>query len=56
VAFTDPQPLLSGVEVSEITGIEPGPKLGEIVKALLKAQVRGDVRSRAGAVRWLRGR
>ncbi len=56
VAFTDPQPLLSGLEISEITGIEPGPKLGEIVNALLKAQVRGEVRSRGGAVRWIRRR
>jgi len=52
-AFEDPQPLLTGTEIAGITGIEPGPGLGEIVNALLTAQVRGEVRSRGGAVRWL---
>ncbi len=52
-AFLVPQPLLSGIEIAELTGIDPGPELGEIVNALLRAQVRGEVRSRSGAVRWL---
>ena len=52
-AFLDPQPLLSGLEISEITGIEPGPELGTVARALLRAQVRGEIRSRGGAVRWL---
>ncbi len=49
-AFIDPRPLLSGDEIAEITGIEPGPALGEVVRGLLRAQVRGEVRSRGGAV------
>ena len=52
-ALIRPRPLLSGDEIAEITGIEPGPELGETVKRLLRAQVRGEIRSRGGAVRWL---
>lgn len=50
-----PQPLLTGGEIAEITGIDPGPELGEVVRGLLRAQVRGEVRTRGGAKRWLVG-
>ena len=53
-ALEHPRPLLTGVEVAEIAGIEPGPELGRIAHALLRAQVRGEVRSRGGARRWIR--
>ena len=53
-ALEHPRPLLTGVEVAEIAGIEPGPELGTIARALLRAQVRGEVRSRGGAERWIR--
>jgi tRNA nucleotidyltransferase (CCA-adding enzyme) len=52
-AFEDPNPLLSGSEIAEITGIEPGPELGDVVKALKRALVRGEIRSRGGALKWL---
>lgn len=52
----DPRPLLSGDDIAEITGLDPGPELGEAVDALIRAQVRGELRSRGGAVAWLRRR
>jgi tRNA nucleotidyltransferase/poly(A) polymerase len=55
-AFEHPQPLLSGTEVTALTGIDPGPTLGKIVHALLRAQVRSEVRTRGGAKRWLAAR
>ena len=52
----NPQPLLTGIEIATVTGIEPGPELGHIAKALLRTQIRGEVRSRGGALRWLKAR
>ncbi len=52
-AFEDPHSLLTGGEIAGITGIEPGPELGKIVYALLRAQVRGEIRTLGGAKRWL---
>jgi len=54
-AFEDPHSLLTGGEIAEITGINPGPDLGEVVRGLLRAQVRGEVRTPGGARRWLFG-
>jgi len=48
-----PKPLFTGDEISSIAGIPPGPDLGELVDRLLRAQVRGEVRTRGGAVAWL---
>lgn len=52
----DPNPLLSGREIAEITGHRPGPELGRVVEELVRAQLRAEVRTRGGAVRWLRRR
>jgi len=52
--LVDPKPLLSGNEIAALAGIDPGPALGAVADALLKAQIRGEIRSRGGAVRWLR--
>ena len=52
----DPHSLLTGGEIAEITGIDPGPDLGEVVRGLLRAQVRGEVRTPGGARRWLLAR
>ena len=52
--LTDPKPLLSGREVADLLGLDEGPELGAAMHALVKAQVRGDVRTPAGANRWLR--
>lgn len=49
-----PDSLLSGEEIAEILAIEPGPELGRAVDALIEAQVKGSVRSTAGATKWLR--
>lgn len=43
------KPLLSGDEI----GIPPGPELGRAMRALLEAQVRGDVQTREDAQRFL---
>jgi tRNA nucleotidyltransferase/poly(A) polymerase len=48
-----PPQLLSADEVARIAGIPPGPELGELLRGLRLAQVRGEVRSVAGARRWL---
>jgi len=49
----NPQPMLTGIEIATVTGIEPGPELGHIARKLLRAQIRGEVRSRSGALAWL---
>jgi hypothetical protein len=43
------RPLLSGDEI----GIAPGPELGRAKRALLEAQVRGEVTTREQALEWL---
>jgi tRNA nucleotidyltransferase (CCA-adding enzyme) len=48
-----PDPLLTGLEISDLLGISPGPALGRAVDALTEAQVRGQVRTTAGAKKWL---
>ncbi|NOZ94189.1 MAG: CCA tRNA nucleotidyltransferase [Acidobacteria bacterium] len=47
-------PLLRGDEVASILGRAPGPWLGELLEELQTAQIRREVRTRAGARRWLR--
>ncbi len=49
----DPKPLLSGGEIGELLGLAPGPELGAAAKALLEAQIRGEVRTVAEARRAL---
>ena len=48
-----PEPLLTGSEIGAALGISPGPTLGRAVKSLTEAQVRGEVRTAAGAKKWL---
>ena len=52
--LVDPVPFLTGKEIARLLGLDPGPGLGRAVDALTGAQVRGEVRSRGGAERWLR--
>jgi len=54
--LTATRPLLTGAEIAELTGIEPGPGLGNLVAALTRAQVRREVRTRGGAVRFIRSK
>ncbi len=47
--------LLTGEEIAALTGLAPGKELGAIKRALLEAQIRGEVRTRAEAERFARG-
>ncbi len=49
-----PAPLLDGHEAAAIAEIPPGPRLGEILADLERAQVEGRVRTRAEAARLVR--
>lgn len=51
--LVDPVPFLTGKEIASLLGLDPGPGLGRAVDALIDAQVRGEVRAKGGAVRWL---
>lgn len=45
--------LLTGEEIAAATGLEAGPALGGIKRALLEAQVRGDVTTKADALAFV---
>ncbi|HSL52393.1 MAG TPA: hypothetical protein VK878_25265, partial [Candidatus Deferrimicrobiaceae bacterium] len=45
--------LATGDDVGTL-GVPPGPAVGELLRALRAAQAAGQVRSRTGALRWLR--
>ncbi len=49
-----PAPLLDGGELARELGIEPGPRLGELLAELEAAQYAGEVRDRAGALKHAR--
>jgi len=46
--------LLSGDEIASMTGLPPGPELGDRKRALLEAQIRGEIRTRAEAEKFVR--
>lgn len=48
--------LLHGGEIVSLAGIEPGKELGELKRALLDAQIRGDVATREEAEAFVRRR
>jgi len=48
------EPLLTGNEIMEFTGLKPGPTVGIIRDGLLKAQIEGDVNSVPEAVEFIR--
>jgi len=50
------KPLLNGREVMALLGIEPGPRVGEVLRFLLDQQVEGKIRTRAEAEEAVRGR
>ncbi len=50
----DPALLLDADEVQALAGVGPGPELGRLLHELVRAQVRGAVRSRLGARRLIR--
>ncbi|MFV2073012.1 MAG: hypothetical protein ACC742_10230 [Thermoanaerobaculales bacterium] len=49
-----PKPLLPASELMGLLDLAPGPELGSAFRAVTDAQIRGEVRSREGARRWLR--
>jgi tRNA nucleotidyltransferase/poly(A) polymerase len=51
-----PPRLVTGEEVQELLGVEPGPAVGRALAALARAQVDGLVKTRAEAERFLRDR
>jgi poly(A) polymerase len=48
------EPLLSGDEIMEILGIGPGPKVGEIKRALEQAQWEGIVKTKEEAINFVK--
>jgi hypothetical protein len=48
------KPLLDGNGISALTAVPPGRRLGEIKRALLEAQLRGEVRTREEAEKMVR--
>ena len=50
------RPLLTGEEIAAVTGLSEGPELGRLKRALVEAQIRGEVSSRADAVTLVRRR
>lgn len=52
----DPPRLLTGQEVQETLGVEPGPRVGEALAAVRAAQVDGEVGSREEALELLQRR
>ena len=50
-----PEPLLAGDELAAELGIEPGPRVGELLAELEAAQYGGEVSSRAEALELARG-
>jgi tRNA nucleotidyltransferase/poly(A) polymerase len=50
------KPLLDGREIAEITGRVPGPEVGALKRALIEAQLRGEVTSREAAENFIRKR
>jgi tRNA nucleotidyltransferase/poly(A) polymerase len=51
--LASPPPLLASDEIAARCGLGPGPGLGRVLRRLRLAQVRGEVRSAAGARRWI---
>jgi poly(A) polymerase len=52
-ALVNPPSLLDTDEVKAITGLADGPELGTALRALRRAQARGEVRTPNGARRFL---
>jgi tRNA nucleotidyltransferase/poly(A) polymerase len=49
----EPAPLLSGTEIQELLDIPPGPRVGQIVSALRRLQIEGEISSREAAERMV---
>jgi tRNA nucleotidyltransferase/poly(A) polymerase len=51
----DVKPLLSGLEIQKFASIGAGPEIGRLKRALLIAQLHGEVRSREEAIEFVKG-
>ncbi len=49
-----PPPLVTGRDVMALLGLEPGPRIGELLEAVREAQAEGTIRTRAEALDLLR--
>ncbi|MFO7698710.1 MAG: hypothetical protein R6X16_16360 [Anaerolineae bacterium] len=49
-----PVPMLTGGELIDELGMEPGPEIGAVLRSLVEAQVQGIVSDREAACAWLR--
>ena len=47
------RPLLTGDEIAQLTGMKPGQELGRIKRALLEAQIRGEVKTKEEAAAYV---
>ncbi|MCJ7549095.1 MAG: hypothetical protein MUQ30_05380 [Anaerolineae bacterium] len=52
--IVDPRPFLSGRDIMAL-GLDPGPRVGELIEALREAQAAGDVSTRSEAQTWAAG-
>lgn len=50
----EPEPLLSGHDVMVITGIKPGPKVGEIMEQMREKQLGNELKNKEDAINWLK--
>jgi hypothetical protein len=48
------KPLLTGDEIASLTAVPPGPQLGRMKRALVEAEIRGEVTTRDEAERFVR--
>ena len=48
------EPLLNGNAIMEVTGLVPGPHVGDLRQALLKAQIAGEVTNKEEAIAFVR--
>jgi tRNA nucleotidyltransferase/poly(A) polymerase len=48
------KPLLDGTEIASIAGLAPGPQVGALKRALVEAQLRGEVPTRDEAIEFVR--
>jgi poly(A) polymerase len=50
------KPVLNGDEVMELLGLQPGPKVGDVLDSLLEEQIEGRIITREQAVAYVRQR
>ncbi|MDF1499133.1 MAG: hypothetical protein P1P76_01500 [Anaerolineales bacterium] len=52
--LVNPEPILDGSVLIEELGMKPGPEIGELLEALVEAQVTGEIHDRGGAIEFAR--